>query len=356
MVSVLDSETETLPADYAVHEIREVAASELEAALVWTRRAAESQLDFATTLVSDYPQLWRALHAGVIDLPKARVITGQTLHLEPDIRDQVVDQVLERAPDQTTGQLAARIRRLAISVDPESAKRRYETGLEERKLTSEANNDGTDNLFGWHLPPGQTRAIMKRINRYALQLKTLGDGRTMDQIRADVFLDLLHGKDLAEGRHRAVVDISVDLTTLTGLSENPGEIPGWGPVISDIARQIVTEQPEAEWRYTITGENGQVISNGTTRRRPTTTQKRRVQTLANTCVFPGCRMPATDCDIDHNHAHAQGGPTSDHNLGPFCRHHHVIKHRGWTIIQTHPGIYQLTSPLGHTYTSQPRAP
>ncbi|MGH8951044.1 MAG: DUF222 domain-containing protein, partial [Acidimicrobiia bacterium] len=187
MVSVLDSETETLPADYAVHEIREVAASELEAALVWTRRAAESQLDFATTLVSDYPQLWRALHAGVIDLPKARVITGQTLHLEPDIRDQVVDQVLERAPDQTTGQLAARIRRLAISVDPESAKRRYEQGLEERKLTSEANNDGTDNLFGWHLPPGQTRAIMKRINRYALQLKTLGDGRTMDQIRADVF-------------------------------------------------------------------------------------------------------------------------------------------------------------------------
>lgn len=67
-------------------------------------------------------------------------------------------------------------------------------------------------------------------------------------------------------------------------------------------------------------------------------------------------MPATDCDLDHNHARADGGPTSDHNLGPFCRHHHVIKHRGWTVIQTSPGIYQLTSPLGHTYTSQPRAP
>jgi hypothetical protein len=25
-------------------------------------------------------------------------------------------------------------------------------------------------------------------------------------------------------------------------------------------------------------------------------------------------------------------------------------------VQTEPGSYQLTSPLGHTYTSQPRGP
>ena len=64
MVSVFDAETQTLPADYAEHEIREVTAAELEAALSWTRRAAEGQLDFATTLVTDYPAVWRAYRPG----------------------------------------------------------------------------------------------------------------------------------------------------------------------------------------------------------------------------------------------------------------------------------------------------
>ncbi|MGH8872923.1 MAG: HNH endonuclease signature motif containing protein, partial [Acidimicrobiia bacterium] len=128
------------------------------------------------------------------------------------------------------------------------------------------------------------------------------------------------------------------------------------PVISDIARQVVEEQFDSEWRYTVTGEDGTVVSNGTTRRRPDAKTKRRVQARAPTCVFPGCRMPAVDCDLDHHRPWARRGRTREHNLGPFCRHHHVIRHRGWDVVQTHPGTYQLTSPLGHVYTSRPRAP
>jgi hypothetical protein len=67
-------------------------------------------------------------------------------------------------------------------------------------------------------------------------------------------------------------------------------------------------------------------------------------------------MPATDCDLDHNHDWAQGGPTEPGNLAPLCRHDHVIKHKGWKTRQTRPGIFQLTSPLGHTYTTGPDPP
>ncbi|MGH8873239.1 MAG: DUF222 domain-containing protein, partial [Acidimicrobiia bacterium] len=356
MVGVLDAEMRLLGSDWEWGEIHDVAAAEIGAALSWTRRASERQLDFASTLLSDYPPVWQLLREGLLDLPRARVIVEHTLHLEPEVRDRVVEVASQRAPTQTTGLLAARIRRLAIWTAPGQAKKRYENGLEERLVASETNPDGTANLLGMHLSASDSQAAMRRINRLAQGARTPGDQRTMDQIRADVFLDLLRGRHQNRGRDPAVVDIQVDLTTLLELDDKPGEIPGWGPVISDIARQVVTEQDTSEWRYTITDQQGAVIGNGTTRRRPTTVQRRAIQARARTCVFPGCRMPAIDCDLDHNRPWADGGTTAENNLGPFCRHHHVIKHHGWTITQTDPGTYQLTSPLGHTYSSGQEPP
>ena len=355
MVSVLDAETQALSPGLTVDQIHEVTAAEIQAALCWTRRMAERQLDFAATLVSDYPQVWEMLHAGQIDLARARVVVDQTCHLEPEVRDQVVRVALERAPTQTTGLLAARIRRLAIWVAPDNAREKYRQGLEERRVVSDANPDGTANLSGLQLSPADTQAVMRKINRLSHQVKATGDPRSIDQIRADIFLDLLKGRDQQTGTSRAVVDIQVDLTTLLQLDEKPGELPGWGPVIADISRQVVDEQHEAEWRYTITDESG-VVSSGTTRRRPRAGLKRLVQAKAPVCVFPGCRVPSLDCDLDHNQPWTEHGPTIEENLGPLCRHHHVIRHHGWTVVQTDPGSYQLTSPLGHTYTSQPRAP
>jgi hypothetical protein len=356
MVAVLDAEAMALESELPVEEVHEAAAAEIQAALHLTRRAAERRLDFASTLVTDYPQVWKILQAGLIDLPRAGVIVDQTSHLDSETRDKVVEVALERAPSQTTGLLAARIRRLAIWVDPDTARERYQQGLEERRVVSDANDDGTANLIGLQLSATETQTAMRKINRIAQQLKSVGDPRNIDQIRADVFLDLIRGHDQQTGPDRAVVDIQVDLTTLLELDDKPGEIPGWGPVISDIARQTVDGQRDSEWRYTVTDENGNLVDNGTTRRRPTTRQRRTVQSRAPTCVFPGCRMPALDCDIDHNQPWAEHGQTEEDNLGPLCRRHHVIRHHGWTIIQTQPGIYQLTSPLGQTYTSQPRSP
>ena len=108
---------------------------------------------------------------------------------------------------------------------------------------------------------------MRRINQLAKAAKTADDSRTMDQVRADVFVDLLNGRHLKQAKGKGMVDISVELTTLAGLDENPGELRGYGPVIADIARQVTENQPEAEHRVTVT-ENGAPIWTGTTRRDP----------------------------------------------------------------------------------------
>jgi hypothetical protein len=194
---------------------------------------------------------------------------------------------------------------------------------------------------------------MRRINDLARSLKTADETRTLDQIRADVFLDLLDGHNSARGGRRGMVDIHVDLTTLTRLAEDPGELAGFGPVIADIARQVAENQPQAEWRWTLTHpDNGQVVDNGITRRRPTSRQRRHVEARNRTCVFPGCRMPAVDCDLDHSRPWAHGGPTTDRNLAPLCRHNHNTRHRcGWTYQQLPNGDYVWTSRLGHTYTT-----
>ncbi len=61
-----------------------------------------------------------------------------------------------------------------------------------------------------------------------------------------------------------MVDIRVDLETLTGLTENPGELAGFGPVIADIARRVTAEQESAEWRWTVVDDNNQVVHTGVT--------------------------------------------------------------------------------------------
>lgn len=333
-------------------------ASEIRAALCLTRRTAEVQTDLAFQLIARLPRVWKALHAGLIDLPRARVIADQTSHLPRELARNVADAALERAPHQTTGQLRARLQRLIISIDPAAARDRYERRVEERRVISELGEDGTANLVGLHLPPADTNAAMRRINRLARAARRRGDPRSIDQIRADIYLDLLTGRhQTGSQRDRGIVDIRVDMATLTGADDGPAEIPGWGPVIADIARQVVHEQPDAEWRYTVSDQNGRIVSNGTTRRRPTTHQERRIEATSPTCVFPGCRMPTSQCDIDHHQAWKNGGLTTDDNLGPLCRHDHRTKHQsGWKLAQVRSGTYQWTSPLGHTYTTGPDPP
>ena len=213
--------------------------------------------------------------------------------------------------------------------------------------------DGTAHLYGLDLPPDRVQGVMRRINDLAQSLKTADEGRTLDQIRADVFLDLLDGKHLGRSRGRGTVDIHVDLTTLARLADDPGELAGYGPVIADIARQIAEDSPRAEWRWTLTHpDTGQVIDNGTTRRRPTAAQRRHLQARNRHCVFPGCRMPAIDCDLDHRQQWAHGGPTKVANLAPLCRHHHNLRHHsGWNHQALPNGDHLWTSRLGHTYTT-----
>jgi dihydroneopterin aldolase len=326
---------------------------EIRTALSLTRRAADAELGYALDFCRRLPDVWAALAAGEIDVRKAKVISDETITLDETIAREVAGQVLDKAPNWTTGQLRVRLRRLAAEADPDSVREQYEHGLEDRHVVVDANPDGTGNIAGWSLPADRVAEARDRIQQIARTLKTADEVRTMDQLRADVFLDLLCGTEHQEGNgsRKGVVDIRVDLETLAGLTDTPGEIPGYGPVIADIARQIATEHG-TQWQITLTHHN-QPIWVGTTRRRPTTEITRRVRARYPTCVFPGCRITAKDCHLDHNIPISEGGPTREDLLCPLCEYdHHHNRHNGWKPKRLPNGQYQWTSPLGHVYITE----
>jgi hypothetical protein len=65
-------------------------------------------------------------------------------------------------------------------------------------------------------------------------------------------------------------------------------------------------------------------------------------------------MPAMKTDQDHITDWILGGPTTDANLHPACRHDHRARHEGgWHVTSPEPGVIVWHSPLGHYYTVTP---
>ena len=354
MAAVSDS-IEDLDDDPAL--ATEAAAAEIRAALQLTRRTADAELSLALDTRRRLPRVWDLLASGAIDTRRARVMVHGTSHLSVAAARDVIERIAEVAPSLTTGQLGARLRRLCIEADPDQARDRFRDAVDQRRVVSEPTVDGTAHLLGLDLPPHRVAAITRRINHLARSLRRAGEPRTMDQLRADVLLDLLDPRSRRRDG-RGTVDIRVDLTTLMGLASRPGDLGGFGPVIADIARQVARDQTEAEWRYTVTDPTtGTVAHAGTTRRRPTAADERLVQAANPCCVFPGCRMPAADCDLDHRTPHSENGPATPENLAPLCRHDHRIRHEaGWSYTRLDGGAHHWTTKLGHSYITPAQPP
>ena len=156
---------------------------------------------------------------------------------------------------------------------------------------------------------------------------------------------------------RGVVDIQIQLSTLMALNDNPGFVPGWGPILADIARQVAHDRDtNPQWKYSITDENGLLLHHGHIKRRPTTTEENFVKARDKTCRAPGCRHPATTCDTDHRQTWADHGPSHRANLESACRHHHRLRHEhGYHITHLPDGTFLWQAPNGHTYRVPPDA-
>jgi hypothetical protein len=147
------------------------------------------------------------------------------------------------------------------------------------------------------------------------------------------------------GRRRPGLDVrlTIPLSTWLDLADDPAVLDGYGAVPAAIARQIAAEAARDKpttttWRCVVIDERHRTVLGvgdivPTPRHDPTRRQQAFVRTAEPFCTFPGCRVQAWRCDIDHrvpyDHARPSGaGPTCTCNLHPVCRRHHRLRTAG----------------------------
>ncbi|GEK85536.1 hypothetical protein GCM10007198_22930 [Microbacterium aerolatum] len=187
------------------------------------------------------------------------------------------------------------------------------------------------------------------------------DTRTLDQLRADIFADMLltttptSVTETALESVKATVQVTISAADLATGDDRLAELNGHGPLATGAARILAGHA--TSWDRVFLDPQGMVVQ--TDNYVPTSGMKRLLRARDQHCRFPGCRAPAHRCQIDHNHDHAKGGPTAVSNLALFCTSHHPLKHPDvddrdrWTARQLDGGVILWTSPLGRTYTDEP---
>ena len=178
-----------------------------------------------------------------------------------------------------------------------------------------------------------------------------------DMRRADAFVFAMKAADAAlkangtvitRHNRRPTINVTVDLPTVLGLAENPGQLAGYGPIPASIARSIAKD---GRWKRFITDPvSGVLIDYGRETYEPPQDLQDFLIARDRTCRFPGCRRPAHLSDLDHAIPWDEGGKTSADNLGALCRRHHNLKtHHGWKVKTEPDGACTWTSPVGHTF-------
>jgi hypothetical protein len=276
------------------------AADEVAAALTLTGRSAQLLLDRAAAL-AELPATAAALRAGRIDMPKALVILTGLAGQDPELAQAIEEQLISRAPAQTTGQLRAALNRALIAADPKAAERRRQDEEKQARVERTPEFGGvTASLTGRYLPVPETVAAWNHVTAVARQLRDAGAEGTLDQLRVRVYLALLSGQaalpaeqagpDEAEssgvdaagstaperaapevtasdtagdddpvtegsaagpgaparkppatsraGGLTGTVNLTIPLTTLLGLTERPGDLGGFGPITAHTARDL----------------------------------------------------------------------------------------------------------------------
>ena len=166
---------------------------EVAVALTLTRRSAARLLDLALSL-DRLPLTRAALAAGQIDERRAEIIAEELTGLDDEQAAAVEKLIIGRAPELTSGQLRALVRRAVLSADPEAARKRKEKALKDARVEMFPEASGTAALSGRDLPPAAALAADKHLTALAQALKAAGIPGTLDTLRARAYLHLLSGQ------------------------------------------------------------------------------------------------------------------------------------------------------------------
>ena len=350
--------------------------AELACALRIPASTAASLLESSRALVHDLPDTLSALAAGRIGYRHAVILVTETTGLSAEAASRLEREALPSADRLTASQFERKTRRLRERIEPESITARHERSVADRAVRFDPARDG----MGWlsaYLPSSDALGIYNQVTDRAIALQGPAEPRTLTQLRADVFRDLLldpAGTDPAgtdpAGTDPACTDpagtggrlrglrpnliVTVPMLTLLGVTEEPANLDGYGPIDPDTARDLAAKCPSCV-RILTHPETGAVLSVGRDRYTVPASLRTMLQVRDGTCRHPGCSRAASRSDIDHSLDWAFDGKTDHNNLAHLCPASHALKHEaGWKVGQASDGTGTLTwtTPTGHSYVTE----
>ncbi|CAL4861015.1 DUF222 domain-containing protein [Microbacterium sp. MM2322] len=366
-----------LNAKVTLHDmvLRSISA-EVAGAMRTTDRTVQRQIGEARVTIEGFPAAVAAWEAGRIVQGHVRAIVETGVNLPAELWAKFEKVAIERCEGETSNRVRGELEILAHRMHPRSFVERHEEAAAGRCVRMIPGRDGMSDLIAT-LPTviaegihdrltQQARAIVDTRDERAANSEVVAtDARTTDQVRADVFADLLLAgtpalddtRDTTAGplgAIRARVQVLVPAATLTGADDGPCDLAGRSPIDPATARLLAgaTHTWERLFHDPTTG-----VTVSTDSYRVPAGMRRFLQARDQHCRFPGCRVAAIRCEVDHTHDHALGGRTELSNLAHLCQRHHSMKQfTAWKVRQLKGGVLEWTSPLGRTYREDAPTP
>jgi len=306
----------------------------------------------AETLQRSMPRVWAGFVEGDVSTQNAREAASIVVELPDSAWLEFDAQLAGPASTLAPSRFAAKARALREKLHPTPLAERHELASAQRRVAFEQDRDG----MGWisaYLPSETIAMASARVDAAAFEhFREADETRTMSQLRADVFADLLLGD--GEDRPRVTLALTIPVLALLGHSGELAVLEGAGPIDLDTARRLVGDVPSFT-RLLTDPVSGRVLQMDPHQYRLSAAVKRWFTVRHATCDFPGCGRRAVNCDLDHTVAWADGGLSTPANLAPRCRKHHTMKHQTkWTVenLRGHPEPV-WTSPTGYRREADP---
>ena len=353
-----------------IYSLDESEREDVSTALRLSPTGAQIKIDIARALTNHLPNTCSALAMGEISSAHANAIARESVSaLNRGLPESTIFEIENRAiayaEFHTPSQVGNLVRKAIAQRNPEEFEESVQRAREMRRVTCFGEPDGMSTIIAL-LPAHEAKVVMNSLEAFirksapGLPSDSKKDQRTKDMKRADAFAAIASAylgstlDNVAAHRRPLTVNVTIDLPTLMGLAENPGELAGYGPIPASVAREIASD---ARWKRFITEPiTGNLLDFGREQYEPPQALKDFLIARDRTCRFPGCRRSAILSDLDHAQSWDSGGHTSVENLGALCRRHHKLKtHHGWKVESFADGSCMWHSPAGKEFFTPARS-
>lgn len=400
------------------------AQTEIATTLRIPEGTAATLVRHATELLDSHPATMEALAHGVLSWRHAGTIVDETSTLAQTPGMAAADlesfeqRLLKAALRTTASGFKSKARRLREGTHPESLAVRAKEAILKRDIRLEPGQDGMSWLT-LHLPAPAAEGIWVHCTRQARKLQGPSENRTLMQLRSDIAAALLLGQPPLEdtcqeggsGYVGGLVDgipenplreylaqvekvragmnvpdpalpqaqilVTVPALALLGITNEPADLVGHGPIPETIARKLLTNA-DTFLRVLTDPVTGEPLDANPDRYWIRESEKAVLRAMAGCCYFPNCTNSVLDTEPDHLTAWEHGGSSTSENLKPACKRHHTLKHftddkdkhgryrvdhdpdragirmRGWKPIPTPDGRVGWSSPSGQYHPPLPR--